>query len=169
MLSSRAGIHVFGDVLKIFMDIINEAFKYAQAVHIVSDKYDTLHSIKAGARKRRGSFISAPQIHVCSLNQVLPKNMKNYLANPQNKDNLNDFSFTELEKCMPASLDTHQMLVLGGGFQNHERVAANSSGGSHELKKDILYTRRGRHETNSSYEGFNISLWDNICNNKVTR
>ena len=119
-MSSRAGIHVFDDVLKIFMGIINEAFKDAQTVHIVSDKYDTLRSITAGGRKTRGSFISAPQIHVRSLNQVLPKNMKNYLANPQNKDNLNDFTFTELEKHMPARLDKHQMLVLGGGFQNHE-------------------------------------------------
>ena len=56
------------------------------------------------------------KIHVGSSNQVLLKNMKNYLANPQNKDNLNDLIFTELEKCMPARLDTHQTLVLGGGF-----------------------------------------------------
>ena len=69
-MSSLAGIHVFGDVLKIFMGIINEAFKDAQTVHIVSDKYDTLYSIKAGERKRHGSFISAPQIHVHSSNQV---------------------------------------------------------------------------------------------------
>ena len=132
-MSSRAGIHVFGNVLKIFMAIINEALKDAQTEHIVSDKYDTLHSIKAGERKRRGRFISAPQIHVRSSNQVLSKNMKNYLANPQNKDN--DFIFTELEKCMPALLDTHQTLVLGGGFQNHERVVAISNGGSHELEE----------------------------------
>ena len=119
-MSSRAGIHVFDDVLKIFVGILNEAFKDAQTVHIVSDKYDTLRSIKAGGKETRGSFISPPQIHVRSSNQVLPKNMKNYLANPQNKDNLNDFIFTELEKRMPARLDKHPMLVLGGGFQNHE-------------------------------------------------
>ena len=49
-MSSQAGIHVFGDVLKIFMGIINKAFKDAQTVHIVSDKYHTLHSIKSSER-----------------------------------------------------------------------------------------------------------------------
>ena len=39
-MGSRAEIHVFGDVLKIFMSIINEAFKNAQTVHIFSNKYD---------------------------------------------------------------------------------------------------------------------------------
>ena len=94
-----------------------------------------MHSIKAGERKRCGSVISAPEIHVCSSNQVLQKNFKIYLANPQNKDNLNDFICTELKKRMPARLDTHQMLVLVRGFQNHERVVAISKGGSHELEE----------------------------------
>ena len=65
----------------------------------------------------------------------------NYLANPQNKDNLKNFIFTELEKHMPARLDTHQTLVLGEGFQNHERVVAISNGGSHELE-EIFFTHK---------------------------
>ena len=36
---------------------------------------------------------------------------------------------------MPACLDTHQTLVLGGGFQNHEKVVAISNGGSHESEE----------------------------------
>ena len=144
-ISSRAGIDLFGDVLKIFMGIINEAFEGAQTVHIASDKYDTLHSVKAGEKKRRGSFISASQIRACSSNQVLPKNMKNYLENPQNIDNLNDFIFTELEKRIPARLDTHQTLVISGGFQNHERVVAISNGGSHEL--DEIFSTQGEANT----------------------
>ena len=95
-------------------------------MHIVSDKYNSLNSIKAGERKRRGNIAGSPEVVVHSVKQVLPRNIKTFLANPKNKDNLNNFIFSEWENTMPQKIGESQVLVLVGGFQDHERVVAIS-------------------------------------------
>ena len=52
--------------------------------------------------------------------------MKTFLADPKNKDNLNNFIFSEWENTMPQKIGESQVLVLAGGFQDHERVVAIS-------------------------------------------
>ena len=84
-LSSWAGINTFGDLYAGLTNFVQEAFKEGDIVHIVSDKYDAPLSIKSGERIRRGNIAGSPEIVVHSEKQVLPRNMKTYLANPKTK------------------------------------------------------------------------------------
>ena len=71
---------------------------------------------------------------VNSKDQVLPRNMKAYFANPKNKDNLNNFVFNELESLAQQMLTESKSLALAGGFSDHERAVSVSSG----KKEDLL-------------------------------
>ena len=122
-VTSRGGISTFGDLFNELTDFVHLAFKEGNTVHIVSDKYNALNSIKAGERKRRGNIVDSPEGVV---KQVLPRNIKTFLANPKNKDNFNDFIFSERENTMPQKIGESQVIVLAGGFQDHERVVAIS-------------------------------------------
>ena len=132
-LSSRAGISTFGDLLAGLEKFIRLGFLEGNIVQVVSDRYDSTLSIKAGERKRRGHTANSPEVCIYSKDQVLPRNMKAYLASPKNKDNLNAFVFSELETLMPCKLDPSQTLVLSGGFVDHERVIALSKDSVKEL------------------------------------
>ena len=112
---------------------IRLGFLEGNIVQVVSDRYDSTLSIKAGKRKRRGHTANSPEVCIYSKDQVLPRNMKAYLANPNNKDNLNAFVLSELETLMPCKLDSSQTLVLSGGFVDHERVIALSKDSVKEL------------------------------------
>ena len=103
-LTSRGGISTFGDLFKELTNFVCLAFRAGNTVHIVSDKYDSLTSIKAGERKRRGNIAGSPEIGVHSVKKVLPINIKTFLANPKNKDNLNNFIFSEWETTMPQKI-----------------------------------------------------------------
>ena len=107
-------------------NFVHLAFSEGNTVHIVSDKYDALNSIKAGERRSRGNITGSPEVVVHSVKQVLPRNTKTLLANPKNKDNLDNFIFSEWENTMPQKMGESQVLVLAGGFQDHERVVAIS-------------------------------------------
>ena len=102
------------------------AFREGDTVHVFSDKYDTLNSIKAGDRKRHGIVTDSPEIVVHSANQILPRDTytRAFLANPKNRDNLNNFIFSEWEKTIPQKTGGSQILVLAGGFCDHERAVA---------------------------------------------
>ena len=47
-------------------------------------------------------------------------------TNPKNKDNPNNFIFSERENTMPQKIGESPILVLAGGFQDHKRVVAIS-------------------------------------------
>ena len=94
-LTSRAGISTFGDLYNELIKFVQVAFREGDRVHVVSDKYDTLNSIKTGEKKRSGNVTDSPEIVVHSANQILPRDMRAFLANPENKDNLNNFIFSE--------------------------------------------------------------------------
>ena len=87
-LSSRAGISTFGDLLAGLEKFIRLGFLEDNIVQVVSDRYDSTLSIKAGERKRRGHTANSPEVCIYSKDQVLPRDMKAYLANPKNKDKL---------------------------------------------------------------------------------
>ena len=71
--------------------------------------------------------------------------MKTYLANPKNKDNLNNFIFSEWEKRMSQKIEQSQLLVLAGGFQEHERVIGISRNHVEEL--DEVYSNHEEADT----------------------
>ncbi len=120
-VAARSDVKCFGDILDGIQQFLIRAFDDCNTVHVVSDRYDNGMSIKAGERKRRG-FVNAPEIKVNSRDQVLPRNIKAFLSNPRNKDNLNKFAFEEWCKSMPAILTNTQTIVLAGGFEDHEKV-----------------------------------------------
>ena len=104
----------------------------------MSDKYDALNLIKAGERKRRGNIVGSPEVVVHSVKQVLPRNIKTFLADPKNKDNLNNFIFSEWENTMPKKIGESQVFVLAGGFQDCGRVVAISR--NHvEVPEEVYY------------------------------
>ena len=70
---------------------------------------------------------------MAATNQILPRDMRALLANPKNKDNLNNFIFSEWEKTIPQKIGGSQILVLAGGFCDHERVVALTKYGAEEL------------------------------------
>ena len=125
-LTSRGGIRTFGDLFNELTNFVCLAFREGNTVHIVSDKYNSLNSIKAGECKRRGNIAASPEVVVHSVKQVLPRNIRKFLANPKNKDNLNNFIFSEWENTMPQKMGESQVLVLAGGFEDHERVVVIS-------------------------------------------
>ena len=92
----------------------------------MSDKYDALNSIKAGECKQHGNIAGSPEVVVHPVKKVLPRNIKAFLTNPKNKDNLNNFITSEWENTMPHKNRESQVLVPAGGFQDHERVVAIS-------------------------------------------
>ena len=69
-------------------------------MNIVLDKYYAFNSVKAGERKRRRNITGniTRDVLVNSVKQVLPRNIKTFLANLKNKDN---FTFSEWENTMP--------------------------------------------------------------------
>ena len=71
---------------------------------------------------RRDQTVGSPEIRISVQSQVLPRNMRAYLSNPRNKDNLNNFIFEEWCTNMSGILDEAQTLALSGRFKNHERV-----------------------------------------------
>ena len=103
-LTSSAGISTFGDLYNGLTKFVEVAFRKGDTVHVVSDKYDTRNSIKAGERKCRGNVADSPEIVVHSANQILPRNMMTFIANPKNKDHLNNFIFSEWEKTIPQKI-----------------------------------------------------------------
>ena len=126
-LTSRGGMSTFGDLFNERTNFVRLAFREGNTVHIVSDKYDALNSIKAGECQRCGNIAGSPEVVVHSVKQVLSRNIKAFLANPKNKDNLNNFIFSEWENTMPHKIGESQVLVpVVGGFQDHERVVAIS-------------------------------------------
>ena len=127
-MASRTGVQTFGDLADGLQKIVENAFRDGDTVHVVSDRYGNELSIKAGERKRRGQTIESPEVKIRSRDQALPRNMKAYLSNPKNKDNINDFTFEEWIKKLPDVLTADQSLVLSGGFKNHERVVEIRNG-----------------------------------------
>ena len=90
-VSSRAGINTFVDLTDSVCKYVMSAFSEGDTVHEVSDHYENDISIKAVERKRRGNIVGSSEVVIHSMEQILLRNMKAYLSNPKNKDNLNDF------------------------------------------------------------------------------
>ena len=65
-LSSRAGISTFGDLLAGLEKFIRLGFLEGNIVQVVSDRYDSTLSIKAGERKRRGHTANSPEVCIYS-------------------------------------------------------------------------------------------------------
>ena len=131
--SSRSGINTFGDSLHVLVSLCFR-LSLREALLLLSDRYDSKLSIKAGERKRRGCLSNSPKVIVNSKDQVLPRNMKAYFVSPNEKDNLNSFVFNELESLAQQVLTESQALVLAEGFSDHERPVSVSSG----KKEDLL-------------------------------
>ena len=80
-------------------------------MHVVSDHYENDISIKAGERKRQGSILGSPEVDIHSRERIIPRNMKAYLSNLKNKDNLNDFVYKIWINEMPPKLTEGQTLI----------------------------------------------------------
>lgn len=141
----RTGMNTFGDVTDSLGRYIISAFSEGDIVQVISDHYEYDISIKAGERKRRGNISGSPEIKVRSRDQILPRNMKAYLSNPKNKDNLNDFMFNEWLHEMPSKLAEGQTLVLAGGFKDHQRVVSVTSNGVDNV--DYLFSSHEEADT----------------------
>ena len=126
-------INTFGDILTCNSQFVFSAFHERSLVALISDRYDSKLSIKAGERKRRGCLSNSPEVIVNSKDQVLLRNMKAYFANSKNRDNLNSFVFNELENLAQQVLTESQTLVLAGRFSDHERAVSVSSGKKEDL------------------------------------
>lgn len=159
-VSSRTGVNTFGDIVVDLEKFVNTAFTEGNTVHVISDRYDSDQSVKAGERKRRGFKRDSPEVIIHSEQQSLPRNMRNYLSNPKNKDNLNDYVFTEWVNTMPAKLQEGQCLVLSGGFRNHDRAVSIVRGEVNEIEP--VYSSQEEADTrlllhvNDSKTRFNI-------------
>ena len=131
--SSCSGINTLGHLLTCISQLVFSAFLEGSLAVLISNRYDSKLSIKAKERKQRGCLSNSPEVIVNSKDQVLPRNMKAYFANPKNKDNLNSFVFNELESLAQKVLKESQTPVLAGGFLDHKRAVSVSSG-----KKDLV-------------------------------
>ena len=69
--SSRSEINTF----------VFSAFREGSLVALISDRYESKLSVKAGEQKRCGCLSDSPQVIINSKDQVLPRNMKAYFAN----------------------------------------------------------------------------------------
>ena len=69
--SSRSGINTFDDLLTCISQFVLSAFRKGSPVPLISDRYDSKLSIKAGERKRRGCRSNSPEVIVNSKDQVL--------------------------------------------------------------------------------------------------
>ena len=116
-------------------------FREGSLVGVISDKYGSKLYIKAGERKRRGCLSNFPDVIVHSKDQVLPRNMKVYFANPKNKDNLNSSVFKELESLAHRVTNSS----LGWRFLDHVRSVSVSSG----KKEDLLEVFSDQHEVDT--------------------
>ena len=110
-VSSRAGINTFGDLTDSVCQYVMSAFYEGDTVHEVSDHYENDISIKACERKRQGNILGSPEVDIHSRERILQRNMKAYLSNPKNKDNLNDFVYNIWINEMPAKLTEGQTLI----------------------------------------------------------
>ena len=70
---------------------------------------------------------------MAATNQILPRDMRAFLANPKNEDNLNNFIFSEWKKTIPQKIGGSQTLVLTGWFCDYERVVALTKNSAEEL------------------------------------
>ena len=84
-LTPRASVSTLGDLYTELTKYVQVAFKESDTVQVVSDKYDTLNSIKAGERKRNEKIADSPEIAVHSTNKIIPRNMRASLANPKRR------------------------------------------------------------------------------------
>ena len=109
------------------------AFSEEDTVNVVSDHYENDISIKSGERKRRGNIVESPKVVIHSREQILPRNMKAYLSNPKNRDNLNDFEYNKWINDVPAKLAGGQTLILSEGFENHQRVVEITNNSAHDV------------------------------------
>lgn len=75
--------------------------------------------------KRREQTVGSPEVKISTKDLIPLRNMKAYLSNPKNKDNINQFTFEKWIEKMPDVLTKDQTLVLSGRFKNHERVEEN--------------------------------------------
>ena len=132
-VSSRAGINTFGDLTDSACQYVMSAFSEGDTVHVVADHYENYISIKAGERKRRESIVGSLEVVIYSREQILERNLKAYLSNPKNKDNLNDFVYNKWINDMPAKLAGGQTLILSGGFENHQRVVEITNNSAHDV------------------------------------
>ena len=132
-VSSRAGINTLVDLTDSVCQYVMSAFSEGDTVHIVSDPYENDISIKAGKRKRRGNIVGSPEVVIHSWEQILPRNMKAYLSNPKNNDNLNYFVYNKWINDTPAKLAGGQTLILSGGFENHQRVVEITNNSAHDV------------------------------------
>ena len=98
-LTSRAGVSAFGDLYNELTKFVQVAFREGDTVHVVSDKCDTVNSIRAGDRKRCGNVADSPEIVFSKPDTA--KRYEAFPANPKNRDNLNNFIFSEWEKTFP--------------------------------------------------------------------
>ena len=140
ILAVKGGIRTFGHLVCEVIKFIKRGSLEGNCVHVVSDRYDFVKSIKAGERKRRGANINAPEIKVKSREQAFPSSLRAFLSNPKNKDNFNSFAFEEMLTVFKVALSGDQHLVLSGGFKEHERVVHVFSEGTEELIDFFLNT-----------------------------
>ena len=126
------------------------AFSEGDTVHVVSNHYENDISIKAGS----GNIVGSPEVVIHSREQILARNMKAYLSNPKNKDNLNDFVYNKWINDMPAKLAGGQTLILSGGVENHQRVVEITNNSTHDVNslfstQEEAYTRLLLHVNDS--------------------
>ena len=122
------------------------SFREGSLVALISDRYDSKLSIKAEEWKRRRCLSNTPEVIMNYKDQVLPRNMKAYFANPKNKDNLNSLVFNELENLAQQVLTESQPLVLAGGFEDHERAVSVSSGKKEDCSRYFLTNKKRKPE-----------------------
>ena len=126
-----SGAKTFGELADEYYNIVSAPHGDSRCnrVDLVLDRYDNPKSIKAGERKRRGSF-SALENKISGPNQPLPKQWDKYIANPCNKANLSSFLCERWSSTAAEKLAIGQQLFLGGGFKKWKCLQADHEGTS---------------------------------------
>ena len=95
-------------------------------MHIVSDKYDTLNSIKASECKKHGSIAGSPEVLLFILSSKFYSEIRCFWLILKTRIILITSSFQNGKIPCCKKIRESQVLVLAGGFQNQERVVAIS-------------------------------------------
>jgi len=141
-MTSKGNLKTFGELSDVIATSVMAKFHFAFEVHVVPDRYDVEHSIKAGERSRRSQWRSI-EVKIQGQDTKLPSCLKRYLSNGKNKSNLLSFLVDDWSKRLPLQLKDGQALFLAS--QNGKAMKITNS----MVEKDIPSLRSDHEEADS--------------------
>ena len=116
-----ADAQTFGAYADRFQDAVLGADSRYQQIHVLFDRYEK-SSIKAGTRERRTRTIRPVRRVIENKNVPLPNSWSNFLALPENKENLAKF----LSEHLIANAPQEKVIVVAGGFSDRKEAQSSN-------------------------------------------